>query len=56
MAARPTDRRKPIKDFILGMTLALNRDAKDELTEEQWRVSWQAFWGAPSEAPGSDQQ
>ena len=38
------------------MTLALNPAAKDDMTEEQWRDSWQAFWGAGSEAVGSDQQ
>ena len=44
------------KEFILGITLALNPAAKDDMTEEQWRESWQAFWGAGSEAVGSDQQ
>jgi hypothetical protein len=54
---RPADRSlQAYKDFVLGMTLALNPAAKDDMTEEQWRESWQAFWGAGSEAVGSDQQ
>jgi hypothetical protein len=54
---RPADRSlQAYKDFIRGMALALNPDAQDDMTELQWRKSWQAFWGAPSEAPGSDQQ
>jgi hypothetical protein len=56
MAARPTGRCKSIKTLFLGITLALNPAVKDNLTEEQWRESWQAFWGAGSEAVGSDQQ
>jgi hypothetical protein len=54
---RPADRSlQAYKDFVLGMTLALNPAAKDDMTEEQWWESWQAFWGAGSEAVGSDQQ
>ena len=54
---RPADRSlQAYKDFILGVTLALNPAAKDDMTEEQWRESWQAFWGAASEAVGSAQQ
>jgi hypothetical protein len=54
---RPADRSlQAYKIFVLGMTLALNLAAKDDMTEEQWQESWKAFWGAGSEAVGSDQQ
>jgi hypothetical protein len=54
---RPADRSLPAyKDFILGMTLALNPAAKDELTEAQWREAWEEFWAAASELPGNHQE
>lgn len=50
--SRPVDRSlQAYKDFIRGMTLALNPDAKDELTEDEWRKAWQEFWaGAGQES------
>jgi hypothetical protein len=52
---RPADRSlQAYKDFILGMTLALNPDAKDEITEDEWRQSWQEFWAAAPDASAPD--
>jgi hypothetical protein len=52
---RPTDRSlQAYKDFILGMTLALNPDAKDEITEDEWHQAWQEFWAAAHDASAPD--
>jgi hypothetical protein len=54
---RPADRSlQAYKNFIRHMTLALNPDAKDDMTEEQWRQAWEEFWAAAGEPPESDQQ
>jgi hypothetical protein len=34
------------KDFVRGMTLALNPNAPDNLTEDAWQREWQQFWSA----------
>jgi hypothetical protein len=53
---RPADRSlHAYKDFILGITLALNPDAKDEITEDEWRQAWQEFWAAAHNASTLDQ-
>ena len=47
---RPADQSlEAFKDFIRGLTLALNPDAADEPTEEEWRSAWKAFWGSAEE-------
>ena len=52
---RPADRSlQAYKDWILGMTLALNPDAKDEMTEDEWRRAWQEFWAAAHDASAPD--
>jgi hypothetical protein len=52
---RPADRSlQAYKDFILGMTLALTQ-AKDEITEDEWRRAWQEFWAAAHDASAPDQ-
>ena len=33
------------KQFIMGATLALNPNAKDDTTPEEWERSWREFWG-----------
>ena len=52
---RPTDTSlHAYKDFILSMTLALNPDAKDEVTEDEWRGAWEEFWACRMEMSGSE--
>jgi len=44
---RPADRSlQAYKEFILGITRALDPKAKDEWTEEQWQQAWEEFWTA----------
>ncbi len=44
---RPRDESlEAYKEFIMGVTLALNPGAKDEWTENQWREAWKEFWAA----------
>jgi hypothetical protein len=53
---RPANRSlQAYKDFVLGMTLALNPDAKDEMTEDEWRRAWEEFWAAANDASAPDQ-
>lgn len=43
--SRPKDESlQAFKDWIDGMTKALNPDAKDDLTEEEWEAKWREFW------------
>ena len=42
------------KDFILGMTLALNPCADDDMTEDEWCQAWQEFWAAAHDASAPD--
>ncbi len=54
---RPRDQSLPAyKDFILDVLTALNPAAKDEMTEDQWRRSWQEFWAGAEDnsAPESE--
>jgi hypothetical protein len=54
--SRPADRSlQAYKDWILGMTLALNPDAKDEITEDEWHRAWQKFWAATPDPSAIDQ-
>jgi hypothetical protein len=54
---RPADRSlQAYKDFIRGMTLALDPDAKDDMTEARWQQAWKEFWAAASELPGNHQE
>jgi hypothetical protein len=54
---RPADRTlQGYKDFIRGMTLALNPEAKDDTTEEQWRQAWQEFWSGAGQGSGFPQE
>ncbi len=39
------------KDFILDILAALNPEAKDDMTEEEWRQAWQQFWWGANDAP-----
>ncbi len=32
---------------------ALNPEAKDDMTEEEWRQAWQQFWWGANDAPAS---
>ena len=42
---RPADRSLAYKEFVLPMTLALDPNAKDEWSEQQWREAWEEFGG-----------
>ncbi len=54
--SRPRDQSlQAYRDFILDMLAVLNPEAKDEMTEEEWRQAWQQFWLGTSDAPGSEQ-
>jgi hypothetical protein len=54
---RPADQSfEAFKDFVRAFTLALNPEAKDEPTEEQWRQAWKAFWGTASGPAEPNQQ
>ncbi len=52
--SRPRDQSlEAYKDFILDMLAALNPEAKDDMTEEEWRQAWQQFWWGANDAPAS---
>ena len=54
---RPADNSlESFKEFIRAAALALDPDASDHLTEEQWRQAWQAFWGDQRARPPVHQQ
>jgi hypothetical protein len=54
---RPADRSlRAYRDFILGMTLAVNPNAKDDMTEDEWQQAWEEFWAEASEARGIHEQ
>ncbi len=38
------------KNWIKGMTLSINPNAKDTMTEEQWVESWKEFWSKADSA------
>ena len=44
--SRPKDESlEAFKAWINETTLKLNPNAKDYVTEEEWRKKWQQFWG-----------
>ncbi len=52
--SRPRDQcLEAYKDLILDMLAALNPEAKDDMTQDQWRQHWQQFWWGANDAPGS---
>ena len=52
---RPADKSlRGFKNFVTGMRAAPHPNANDDVTEEQWRTSWQTFWAAAGEAPGTE--
>ncbi len=54
---RPRDESlQAYKDFILEMLAALNPEAKDEMTDEEWRQAWQQFWWGAEDNSGPKEQ
>ena len=50
---RPADRTpESYRDFILSMAKALNPDAQDDLTAEEWRREAEQFWQAADSRSG----
>ena len=49
--SKPKDKSlQAYKDWIMGVTLQFNPNAKDTKSEEEWIESWKKFW---SKAEGS---
>lgn len=49
--ARPSDQSlQAFKDWMQGMVLRLNPNAKDTMTEEEWIESWKEFWDKEDDA------
>ena len=55
---RPNDKSLEVyKDFIKGITKALNPDNKSTMTEEEWIAAWKKFWSkADSKTDTSNDQ
>jgi sulfur relay (sulfurtransferase) DsrC/TusE family protein len=39
------------KDWINSMVTALNPNAKDEMSEQEWEVDWREFWNKAKPNP-----